>query len=135
VDFDLDDVDLLPVVARPGKILCVALNYQDHVDEANRTLGGTTRTKKPWPSIFLRVPESLTAHGKPIMKPKVSEQLDYEAELLVVIGKATGRYVAEDEALQHVFGYSIMNEGSVRDYNFHNSQIGPGKNFAQTGPV
>lgn len=134
-DFKFDSLRLLPVVARPGKIFCIAINYVDHMEEANRVVGGPVRTKKPWPSVFMRVTESLTAHGQPIIKPKVSEQLDYEAELLAVIGKPTGRYVDESRALEHVFGYSIMNEGSVRDYNFHNSQITPGKNFSNTGPI
>lgn len=83
--------------------------------------------------IFARWPESLTAHRQPIFRPKVSNQLDYEAELLAVIGKDTGRYVKADKALDYVFGYSCFNEACLRDYQKHSRQINPGKNFEKTG--
>ena len=83
--------------------------------------------------IFPRWPESLTAHNKPIMRPKASDKLDWEAELLVVIGKPTGRYLPKEKTLEHIFGYSCFNEACLRDYQRHSSQIGPGKNFEKTG--
>ena len=131
-DFDYDAVELLPVVPRPGKILCIGINYADHLEEANRHLG-LNRPKAEHPMIFARWSESLNAHRAPILRPKVSTQLDWEAELLVVIGKSTGRYLPEERALEHVFGYACMNEACLRDYQFHTRQINPGKNFEKTG--
>jgi hypothetical protein len=90
-DFDYDALDLLPVVPNPGKILCVGLNYHDHVDEANRVVGN--RKVPDRPMIFGRWPESLAAHRKPITRPRISHMFDWEAEMLVVIGRETGRYV------------------------------------------
>lgn len=130
-DLDYDKVDLLPVVPNPGKIICVGLNYHDHVDEANRTIGNRKATE--FPMIFARWPESLAAHGKPILRPRASDKLDWEAELLVVMGQPTGRYVLGKKALGYVFGYSCLNEACLRDYQRHSSQINPGKNFEQTG--
>lgn len=130
-DFDYDALDLLPVVPNPGKILCVGLNYHDHVDEANRTVGN--RKVPDRPMMFARWPESLTGHKKPILRPKVSSMLDWEAEMLVVIGKPTGRYVKAQNALDFVFGYTCLNEACLRDYQRHSSQINPGKNFEKTG--
>lgn len=131
-DFDYDGLHLLPVVPDPGKIVCVGVNYKDHLEEANRHLG-IERALPENPMIFPRWAESLQAHRQPIMRPKVSDQLDYEAELLVVIGSPTGRYVPLERALGHVFGYACMNEACLRDYQFHSRQIGPGKNFERTG--
>jgi 2-keto-4-pentenoate hydratase/2-oxohepta-3-ene-1,7-dioic acid hydratase in catechol pathway len=131
-DFDYDKLTLLPVVPNPSHIICVGLNYHDHISEANRQL---SRADKGFerPMIFARWPESLTAHNQPIYRPKVSNQLDYEAELLAVIGKDTGRYVKADKALDYVFGYSCLNEACLRDYQRHSRQINPGKNFEKTG--
>lgn len=132
-DFDYSTLELLPVVPNPGKIFCIGLNYHDHVAEADRALGGREVPKKPM--VFARWPESLTAHRAPILRPKVSEQLDWEAELLVVIGKRVPRYTPVERALEHVFGYAAMNEACLRDYQFHSRQLTPGKNFASTGSV
>ena len=131
-DFDYEELTLVPVVPNPSRIICVGLNYHDHISEANRQLD---RTDKGFdrPMIFARWPESLTAHGQPIFRPKVSTQLDYEAELLAVIGKDTGRYVPANKALEYVFGYSCLNEACLRDYQKHSRQINPGKNFEKTG--
>jgi 2-keto-4-pentenoate hydratase/2-oxohepta-3-ene-1,7-dioic acid hydratase in catechol pathway len=131
-DHVYDELALQSVIPFPEKILCVALNYHDHVAEANRSLPGGREVPK-YPMIFVRFPDSLVGHRAPLMRPKVSEQLDYEAELLVVIGRHTPRYVKKQEALDYVFGYAAMNEGSVRDYQFHSRQLTPGKNFAQSG--
>ena len=130
-EFAYDDVELLPVIPEPGKVLCVALNYHDHVKEADRALGG--REVPRYPMMFLRCAESLAGHRVPLMRPRVSTELDYEAELLVVIGRPVPRYVPKEKALDFVFGYAAMNEGSVRSYQFHNRQLTPGKNFQQTG--
>jgi 2-keto-4-pentenoate hydratase/2-oxohepta-3-ene-1,7-dioic acid hydratase in catechol pathway len=131
-DYDYDDLLLQSVIPFPEKILCVALNYREHVAEANRSLPGGREVPK-YPMIFARFPDSLVGHRTPLLRPRVSEQLDYEAELLAVIGRNTPRYVKKEEALQYVFGYAAMNEGSVRDYQFHSRQLTPGKNFAQSG--
>lgn len=130
-DFDYDSLDLLPVVPNPGKILCVGLNYHDHVDEANRAVGN--RKVPDRPMIFGRWPESLAAHRKPILRPRISHMFDWEAEMLVVMGRETGRYVKAENALDYVFGYSCFNESCIRDYQRHSSQITPGKNFQNTG--
>jgi 2-keto-4-pentenoate hydratase/2-oxohepta-3-ene-1,7-dioic acid hydratase in catechol pathway len=131
-DFKYDDLTLLPVVPNPSRIICVGLNYHDHITEANRQLNRSDKGFER-PMIFARWPESLTAHRQPIFRPKVSNQLDYEAELLAVIGKDTGRYVKADKALDYVFGYSCFNEACLRDYQKHSRQINPGKNFEKTG--
>jgi 2-keto-4-pentenoate hydratase/2-oxohepta-3-ene-1,7-dioic acid hydratase in catechol pathway len=131
-DHDFEQVRLLPVIPYPEKILCVALNYRDHVAEANRSLPGG-REVSQYPVIFVRFAESLTGHREPLIRPRLSHKLDYEAELLVVIGKLTPRSVPREKALDYVFGYSAMNEGSVRDFQFHTRQLTPGKNFEQSG--
>jgi 2-keto-4-pentenoate hydratase/2-oxohepta-3-ene-1,7-dioic acid hydratase in catechol pathway len=128
---DYASAELAPVVPNPGKIVCVGLNYRDHIDEAEIAVGNLKVTSLPM--IFARWPESLTGHRQPLVRPRVSHTLDYEAELLVVIGKTTGRHVSADAALKHVFGYACMNEACVREYQRHSSQIVPGKNFERTG--
>lgn len=131
-DYEYSRLKLAPVVPNPSKIICVGLNYHDHIGEANKQLNRTD-TAFENPMIFARWPESLTGHNRPILRPKVSNQLDYEAELLVVMGKFTGRYVPVEKALDYVFGYSCLNEACLRDYQRHSRQINPGKNFEQTG--
>lgn len=122
---DLDSVELLPPVSDPEKIVCIGLNYFDHSTESG--------FKQPdFPTIFGRFNSSLIAHGDPILRPQVSEQLDYEGELAAVIGR-TARDVPEAQALDHVAGYSIFNDGSIRDYQFKAPQWTPGKNFDDTG--
>jgi len=130
-DFDYDQLNLLSVIPNPGKILCVGLNYHDHVTEANNAIGNRKAPDRAM--IFARWPESLTGHRKPILRPKVSQMLDWEAELLVVIGKPTGRYVPKNKVLDYIFGYACFNEACLRDYQRHSSQINPGKNFEKTG--
>jgi 2-keto-4-pentenoate hydratase/2-oxohepta-3-ene-1,7-dioic acid hydratase in catechol pathway len=131
-DYDYAELTLQSVIPFPEKILCVALNYHDHVAEANRHLPGGREAPK-YPMVFVRFPDTLVGHRAPLVRPRVSQQLDYEAELLVVIGQHTPRQVKKEDALQYVFGYAAMNEGSVRDYQFHSRQLTPGKNFAQSG--
>lgn len=130
-DYRYEELELAPVVPNPGKIMCVGLNYHDHIEEADRSIADL---KKPTlPMMFARWPESLTAHRQPIIRPKVSLTLDFEAELLVVMGRDTGRHLPAGKALEHVFGYACMNEACVREYQRHSSQITPGKNFESTG--
>jgi 2-keto-4-pentenoate hydratase/2-oxohepta-3-ene-1,7-dioic acid hydratase in catechol pathway len=131
-DYDYDDLVLQSVIPFPEKILCVALNYHDHVAEANRHLPGGREVPK-YPMVFVRFPDTLVGHRASLVRPSLSQQLDYEAELLVVMGRHTPRHVKKEDALQYVFGYSAMNEGSVRDYQFHSRQLTPGKNFAHSG--
>jgi 2-keto-4-pentenoate hydratase/2-oxohepta-3-ene-1,7-dioic acid hydratase in catechol pathway len=116
-------------LARPGKIICLGLNYLDHVKE------GPMRDNIPkFQSIFFRMPGSLTAHLQPLMRPKKSIQLDYEGELVVIIGKRA-KHLTLDNAADCVAGYACGMEGSVREYQRHTTQWGMGKNFDRTGSV
>jgi 2-keto-4-pentenoate hydratase/2-oxohepta-3-ene-1,7-dioic acid hydratase in catechol pathway len=120
-----EEIHFLPVVPDPGKILCVGLNYDSHRKEAGRE-------QADHPAIFIRYADTLIAHGDPIIRPAISSKLDYEGELALVIGKA-GRYISEAEALDHVAGYACFNDASIRDWQKHNIQFTPGKNFPGTG--
>ncbi|RTE92178.1 fumarylacetoacetate hydrolase family protein [Bradyrhizobium sp. LVM 105] len=124
-DHPLERITFLPVIPDPGKIICVGLNYRDHVAETGRTV-----TEKP--ALFARFACSQVGHLRPIVKPKVSDDFDYEGELALVIGKQ-GRHIPPDRALGHVAGYSCYNEGSVRDWQRHTSQFLSGKTFAESG--
>jgi acylpyruvate hydrolase len=122
---DLSAVRLLPPVPVPPKILCVGLNYDDHLEESG--------LKKPtYPEIFARFATSLIAHHEPIRRPRESIALDYEAELAVVIGKP-GRRIPREQALDHVAGYSLFNDASIRDFQLRTPQWTMGKNFDATG--
>lgn len=122
---DLSAVRILPPVQRPPKILCVGVNYDDHIEESG--------LKKPtYPEIFGRFSTSLIAHGEPIRRPRESTALDYEAELAVVIGRG-GRRIGRDNALDHVAGYSLFNDASIRDFQLRTPQWTMGKNFDGTG--
>ncbi|MBB1593196.1 fumarylacetoacetate hydrolase family protein [Achromobacter sp. UMC46] len=123
----LAGVRLLPPVPAPGKILCVGLNYGRHVAEAGRELPAH-------PSVFPRFADSFVGHGEPVWKPRLSDKFDYEGELAVVIGRA-GRHIAARDALSHVAGYTCMAENSVRDFQKHNAQVTPGKNFERSGSI
>ena len=114
-------------IARPSKFICVGLNYALHAKEGGHPI-------PTYPSFFLRVPTSLTAPGAPVLRPKNSIQLDYECELTIVIGKG-GRHIPEAKALTHVFGYTLFNDVSVRDFQRKTTQWMPGKNFDSTGPL
>ncbi|HKR86918.1 MAG TPA: fumarylacetoacetate hydrolase family protein [Phenylobacterium sp.] len=128
----LAQVELLPVIPDPAHIWCMAINYQDHIDEIQAV--GIQREPPKKPALFMRYADTLVAHGDPLVKPKVSDDFDFEGELAVVIGKA-GRDIPEAEAMDYVAGYSIFNDGSVRDWQFHTRQIAPGKNFRGTGSL
>ena len=120
------DVRFLPLVPRPSKIVCMGLNYADHAKE-----GGHSRPE--YPGLFMRGPSSMTGHLEPIIRPKVSTKLDYEAELAVVIGKRV-RHLTRENALDCIAGYSCFNDGSLRDYQRKSNQWTIGKNFDQSGP-
>jgi 2-keto-4-pentenoate hydratase/2-oxohepta-3-ene-1,7-dioic acid hydratase in catechol pathway len=114
-------------VARPGKIVCLGLNYLDHVKE------GPQRDNIPkFPSVFFRVLTSIVPHLQPLIRPKVSIQLDYEAEMVAVVGKRA-KHLTMDNALSCIAGYSCSNEGSVREFQRHTTQWTMGKNFDRTG--
>ncbi|WP_460451109.1 fumarylacetoacetate hydrolase family protein [Alsobacter sp. SYSU BS001988] len=121
----LSAIEWLPVIPNPDKILCIGLNYETHRQETGRDV-----VEKP--TVFGRFANSQTAHLADIVRPKVSTQLDYEGELAVIIGKP-GRHVAREDAWDHIAGYSLYNEGSVRDFQRHTHQFTPGKNFPGTG--
>ena len=127
----LSEIRFLPVIPRPEKIICVVRNYLDHHNEA--LASGLKREITEYPPIFLRVWRSQVGHNEPIIRPKVSDHLDWEGELAVVIGKA-GRHISQADAWSHVAGYSIFNDVSVRDWQRHAQQIASGKNFVGTGP-
>ncbi len=122
---DAASITFLPPLVRPAKIICLGLNYADHAAE-----GGFE--PPPFPTIFGRFASSLIGHDAPIIRPKVSTQLDYEGELVAVIGKG-GKNIAKADALGHVMGYSIFNDGSIRDYQMKTPQWTAGKNFDDTG--
>ena len=123
---DLAKITYLPPLENPGRIWCIGLNYVDHSTESGFAV-------PTYPAIFSRFASSMIGHGAPIVRPKVSTQLDYEGELVAVIGKS-GRYIAKENALEHVAGYSICNDASIRDYQFKSAQWIMGKNFDDTGP-
>jgi len=125
----LDAGELRPAlpVARPGKVVCLGLNYAGHAREGGHEV-------PTYPGLFMRATTSLIAAGEPMVRPQVSDKFDFEAELMLIIGKR-GRQISEAAALDHVFGYTIFNDGSVRDFQRKSSQWTPGKNFDGTGPV
>jgi 2-keto-4-pentenoate hydratase/2-oxohepta-3-ene-1,7-dioic acid hydratase in catechol pathway len=123
--FAAGEITYLAPFANPGKIVCLGLNYKDHAAEG----GFDTPT---YPALFNRFPSSLIAHNAPLIRPKVSTMFDYEGELVAVIGKP-GRHISKENALDHIIGYSIFNDASVRDYQFKTAQWSIGKNFDGTG--
>jgi 2-keto-4-pentenoate hydratase/2-oxohepta-3-ene-1,7-dioic acid hydratase in catechol pathway len=126
-DFELPDVELRPVIPDPNSIVCIGLNYEEHRVE-------TARPVAAYPTIFLRLVQSLQAHGKPLLIPRESDQLDYEGELALIVGRG-GRRIAEIDAWNHVAGVSCANDASVRDWQYHTHQFAPGKNFPLTASV
>ena len=129
-DAMLAEVKFLPVIPRPEKIVCAVRNYMDHHQEV--LAAGMQRELSEQPPIFLRVWRSQTPHNGPIVRPHVSESLDWEGELAVIIGEG-GRDISETDAWKHVAGYSCYNDASIREWQFHAKQIASGKNFESTG--
>jgi len=123
---DYDTLNFNVPICNPGKILCLGLNYIEHVNEG-------IFEKQPFPTVFMRTATSMVAHNKPIIRPTVSETLDYEAELALIVGKRA-RHLTIENALDVVAGYSCANDGSVREFQRHTIQWTMGKNFDKTGP-
>lgn len=114
-------------IAQPGTIICLGLNYTDHIKEGGYDI-------PDYPALFMRGKNSIMAAGAPLVRPNCSDKLDYEAELMFIVGKG-GRHISEADALDHVFGYTVFNDGSVRDYQRKTHQWTPGKNFDNTGAI
>jgi acylpyruvate hydrolase len=125
LEFVIDSAKLLPPLRSPEKVICVGLNYRDHSTESGFT-------QPDYPTLFSRFNSSLIGGGAPIVRPRVSDQLDFEGELVAVIGQG-GRNIPASLALDHVIGYSIFNDASIRDYQFKTPQWMIGKNFDDTG--
>lgn len=125
IALDADAVAFLPPSAHPGKIICLGLNYRDHATEFDSP-------PPSYPTLFARFASSLIGHGEPLVRPRVSDQFDYEGELVLILGRG-GRHIAQEHALDHVFGYSVFNDGSLRDYQLQTPQWTIGKNFDGTG--
>jgi 2-keto-4-pentenoate hydratase/2-oxohepta-3-ene-1,7-dioic acid hydratase in catechol pathway len=126
-DLAPEQVEFLPVIPNPDKIACIGVNYRDHAAELGSKLADH-------PTVFIRWPDSLVGHRRPIVRPKVSERVDYEGELAVVIGKA-GRAIPRERAMDHVAGYACFNDVSIRDWQRHTSQFAAGKNFTGAGAI
>ncbi|MEN0106628.1 MAG: fumarylacetoacetate hydrolase family protein [Pseudomonas sp.] len=122
---EIGEQDYLPLMRKPTKIICVGLNYADHTKES-------PYAQPDYPTLFPRFNSSLTAHNKPLIRPRISDTLDYEGEMAVVL-KSGGRHISKENALDHVAGYALFNEGSVREYQFKSPQWTVGKNFDDTG--
>lgn len=125
--FEAAKVKLMAPILRPPKIICIGLNYRDHAEETGMSIPEV-------PTIFSKFPTALIGHGQPIVLPKNSAKPDYEAEFAVVIGKG-GRHIPEDRWREHVFGYTIMNDVSARDFQMATSQWMIGKTFDTFAPV
>ncbi len=123
---DAGAVSLAPPIPDPEKIICVGLNYHEHLEETGRAPVG-------YPTIFIRFADTQIGHDEPIIVPSVSESVDYEGELAIIIGKP-GRNISEQDAFAHVAGYACYNDVSIRDWQRHGNQWTPGKNFPGTGP-
>ena len=121
--------DITPAlpIERPGTIICLGLNYIEHIKEGGYEI-------PDYPALFMRGANSIMAAGAPLVRPTCSEKLDYEAELMIIIGKG-GRHIAQVDAHDHIFGYTVFNDGSVRDYQRKTHQWTPGKNFDNTGAI
>ena len=126
----LDAVTLLPPITAPEKIICIGVNY------ANRNAEYKDDSKEAnYPSVFMRTPDSLTGHDSPLIRPPESHQLDYEGEIVIVIGKG-GRRIAQEDAYRHIAGLTIMNEGTLRDWVRHAKfNVTQGKNFVHSGSL
>lgn len=116
-----------PLVGRENRVFCIGVNYADHATEVGRDA-------PEWPSVFLRGAGSFVGHGANVLKPSASDDFDYEAELAVMIGKP-GRAITENNAMNHVAGFTCVAENSVRDFQRHSRQVTAGKNFDQSGAI
>jgi 2-keto-4-pentenoate hydratase/2-oxohepta-3-ene-1,7-dioic acid hydratase in catechol pathway len=129
-DCSLDEVELTIPILTPEKIWCIGVNYADRNAEYK-----DNSAPQAYPSLFCRTPSSFVGHGVPVERPKVSTQLDYEGEIVMVIGKG-GRHIPREQALGHIFGFTLCNEGSVRDWLHHAKfNVTQGKNFDRSGSI
>ena len=125
-DIDINSIKLLPVIPNPSKIICVGLNYHEHVKETEKTIADN-------PVTFQRFNDSQVAHMENMIIPKASDNLDFEGEMALIM-KDSESHLSEDDALKYIAGYSCYNDGSVRDWQRHTkSTFGMGKNFKKTG--
>lgn len=124
-DLNINDIEFLPVITRPEKIICVGVNYHEHRLE-------TGRAESEYPVLFTRFANTLTGHQQPLIRPHASTQLDYEGELAVIIGQRA-RHIKTENALSCIAGYSCFNDATLRDWQRHTHQFTPGKNFPATG--
>ena len=125
-DIDINSIELLPVIPNPSKIICVGLNYHEHVKETEKTIADN-------PVTFQRFNDSQVAHMENMIIPKASDNLDFEGEMALIM-KDSESHLSEDDALKYIAGYSCYNDGSVRDWQRHTkSTFGMGKNFKKTG--
>ena len=129
-DVDPAAIDYLPPITTPEKVACIGVNY------ANRNSEYRDGSDDPeWPSLFMRTIDSFTGHGQPLWRPPESEQLDYEGEIVLVIGKS-GHRIPQDQALDHIAGLTLMNEGTLRDWVRHAKfNVTQGKNFVHSGSI
>jgi len=130
IDYQAEEVEFLPPISNPGKIACVGVNY------ANRNAEYKDGSEAPkFPSLFIRTPDSFTGHNKPLIRPPESHKLDYEGEIVIIIGKE-GRRIAEEDAYDHIAGITIMYEGTLRDWVRHAKfNVTQGKNFIESGSI
>lgn len=126
-DLPIDGATFLPVIPQPDKIVCVGLNYRQHAAELGAAI-------PEYPTLFVRFADAQVGHGQPLIRPRASDRFDYEGELAVVIGRPA-RHVSRADALGVVAGYTIFNDATVRDWQNHTSQYGPGKNFWHSGSI
>ena len=130
VEAALDELTFAPFLPAPEKIICVGVNYHNRNEEYR---DGSEPPK--FPSLFMRAPTSFTGHGQPLVRPRESEQLDYEGEIVIVVGRG-GRRIPREEATGHIAGLTLMNEGTIRDWVRHAKfNVTQGKNFDGTGSI
>ena len=128
-DLSLAEIELLPPLPAPEKILCIGINYSDRTHDYNMT------DKPKYPSMFYRAPNSLVGHGQKLIRPKISDQLDYEGEIAMVIGREC-KHVAKERALEVIAGLTLCNDGAIRDWLRHGQfNVTQGKNFDASGSI
>lgn len=123
----VDSVDFLPLIPNPDKVLCVGVNYRPHIKEMGRDI-------PDHPVVFVRFPGSQTGHKQAVIRPRVSQQFDFEGELAFIVGQRA-RHVSKSDALHYIAGYCCFMDGSVRDWQEHTMQFTPGKNFGRSGSM
>jgi 2-keto-4-pentenoate hydratase/2-oxohepta-3-ene-1,7-dioic acid hydratase in catechol pathway len=133
-DLSLDSVTWMPPIVDPNHIIGIGLNTKSHFEETMELMKRTAGDYPAYPRLFMRSAQSLVGHGQPLILPRLSTDYDFEGEIALVIGKRC-RYATLDNALEYVGGVTCLNDGSVRDFQFHSSQVTAGKNFVSSGSV